>query len=136
MPIADFVFMRQTLVQFAPAVDGEHLFHLLPGFAAIATCVHGQRAAQRAGDAGKEFRACQIMAGGKTGYLGAADTCLGINQALCRELDMIQRAMQQDDRAAQAAITYQQIAAQPDEVDRRPDCLRRKRARSVKSAGI
>ena len=55
MAVAQHVFVRDALVELAPAVHGEHLRDMVPGFVAVAAGVHRDRAAHGAGYAGEEL---------------------------------------------------------------------------------
>ena len=111
MAIADFIFLRRALQQFASARQHLHAHHSAPGLAAVAAGIHRQHAAQCAGDADEEFGAAQMVRRGKARQLGARHAGLRVDQvALPAQLG--QPPEQQQYRAAKSAVAHQQVAAE------------------------
>ena len=77
MPVADLVIFSRAHAYFAAPIHRLHAQHPLPGLAAVATGVHRQHAADRAGNAGEELRAAQVLQRGEARELGAGDTGYG-----------------------------------------------------------
>ena len=101
---------------FEYALPGQHfdLDDIAPGLAAVAAGVHRQRAADRAGNAGKEFRVGPVVQRGEARDLRAGDSRLGAYPAAI-EADLVQRRVQQHDGAAHATVAHQKVAAEPDD---------------------
>ena len=118
MAISDLVFLRRALQQLAASRQHLHARHLLPGFAAVAPRVHRQHAAQRAGDAREKFRAAQVVRGSEARQFCARHSRLRVDDILAIHAQLAQRAVHQQHCAAQAAVAHQQIAAQPNRIQR------------------
>src|SRR6185437_1426910 len=104
---------RAALERALPGQDLD-LDDIAPGLAAVAAGVHRQRAADRAGDDGKEFRVRPVVHRGKARDLRARDAGLGADAAAV-EAELVQRRVQQHDGAAHAAVAHQEVAAEPDD---------------------
>ena len=118
MPIPDLIFGCGAHLHFTLPVHSHHPQHLLPCLAAVATGIHRQHSAQRAGNAGKEFRTAQIVQRCKTRQLCPRHTGFGIHAAVYLETQLAQRAVQQQNHAAQTPVSHQQIAAQAHHIQR------------------
>src|SRR5215469_8381316 len=92
----------------APAtVDGLEGAYVRPRLPAEGSGVHGQRAAECAGDAGKELRRSQPPLDALPRDTRAGDARLPAHRRLGEPLERIERAVGADDDAAQAAVAYQ-----------------------------
>ena len=116
--VADAVLGRRAQLRAPGAVDGLDAAHVRPGLPAEGAGVHGERAAQGAGNAGEELRRPQTPLDALAGDARAGDAGLGAHHGLAQALERIERAVHADDDAADAAVAHQQVAAEPDPGDR------------------
>ena len=87
--------------------------HLRPGFTAERARVHGQRAAQRARNAGEKGAARQAFPFAQSRQLGAGHAGLCAHRTGRQPPQGSQAALGGDDHAVDAAVTHQKIAAEP-----------------------
>ena len=104
------------LARMADAAAVEHVDfdHVLPGLAAPGAGIHGQRAAEGAGNAGKEFRRPQSPFHALPGDAPAGHAGLDLNAGGAQAFEPAQRAVRGDDGAANPAVAHQEIAAESD----------------------
>src|SRR6185436_17470223 len=116
--IADGVLLWRADLQSSAAIDGAHAGHHIPGLCAVAPGIHGQRAADRTRNAGQELGAFEVVQGREAGHFRAGDAGLGVDLRCAGpfvEEESLQRWMRKHHGAADAAVAYQQVAAEADE---------------------
>ena len=129
--IGDLELVARASRYLAAAVDHRHALDDVPGFAAVAAGVHRQRAADRARNAGEEFRALEMVLGREARHLRAGDARFGVDHVVVGHRPAA-RAVREDHGAAPAAVAHQQVGAEPDEEQRLAlRQLREKRAQIV-----
>ena len=94
-------------MQRAGAVDGLHRGDALPGFAAVRAGVHGQRPADRAGNAGQELAAGQAGAPAMLGKPGAGQAGAGPQSAIGQRFDPGEAATYAHHGAAKTTVADQ-----------------------------
>src|SRR3569623_1354637 len=112
MTKADLEFRRRPTTAHAAAIDGFHCFDERPGLAAERANVHRQRTAYGAGDAGEELGAGEIEPRAIARHLVAGDAGAGAYRAVVEPGQFVERTGGGDDRARNAAIAHQQVAAE------------------------
>src|SRR2546421_1854558 len=118
LTVADAVLAGRALVRLTAAVDGFHAEHVAPGFPAKGAGVHRQGAAEGPGNAGKELRGPESPLDALPRDACTGDTGLDLHRGLGDAREGIERAVRADDDPLEAPVTHQQVAAEPDEVDR------------------
>ncbi len=114
LAIADLVVGGCARVADAAAVEHLDLDHMPPGLLAPGAGIHRQRAAQRAGNAGEEFRRPQSPFHALPGDARAGHAGLGADPGRALALERAQRAVRRHHGAANPAVAHQQIAAEAD----------------------
>ena len=112
--VAVAVFGGIPAVPGAAAIDGLDLGHARPGLAAPGPRVHRERAADRAGNAGKEIRGPELPLRALAAEPRAGDAGLRANAVGADALERIQDPVHRDHDAADAAVAHQEVAAEPD----------------------
>ena len=100
-------------MEVSAPVEGGDLLHQRPGLAAEGAGVHGQGTSQGAGDTGQELRPHQPLATAEAGQPGTAHAGLRLHPRSLQAAHPVQRPLQGDHRAGEAAVTHQQVAPQP-----------------------
>src|SRR6185503_12755978 len=116
--ITDRILMRLANLQPACPVDGAHARDRIPCFRSIAAGIHGQRAADGAGNSGEKFRTLEVIDCGETRNFGAGDARLCIDLGVARALlqkEACENTMRKHDCSPQTPVPDQQIAAEADE---------------------
>ncbi len=75
--VADFKFIRLTMMYPPLPVNGLYLTDAAPGLTTPGTGVHRQSATHCSGNPGQKFSAGKIVAGGKTCHFSTGDTGFG-----------------------------------------------------------
>src|SRR5205085_5349095 len=106
--LADIELGARALDPPARAIDGRDALDDVPGLAAVAAGVHGERAADRTRHAGEKFRALELVQCREARHLRARDAGLGIDQGAVHAR-AVRRGMRHDYGAAPAAVAHQKV---------------------------
>src|SRR5579871_1823673 len=118
LAVADAVLALVPHPLLAMPVDGLDGEHVLPGLASESAGIHRQSAAKGPGYAGEELRGAQAPLDALARDARAGDAGLGVHAGVAEALEPIERPVSADDDARESPVAHQQIAAEPDPVDR------------------